>query len=253
MRMLLLAVLMWAVSGRAQEDVALVGNAFHPREIARLVAHWDAMNVSGFTNGQNVSSWKSSVGGFSLTNGTTSLNPTKVLVLNQPAVSFDGVDDWLDSPGPSTLSIPITIYSVSYTAWVFGPSTYAPHIFDSSTGSKRVAFLYNGNLSSSNHFGMYNNGGGLYLSSIGDFYNKTFYALGYFNGASSRFFTNGVIRDSGDSGSAGYSPPFVVGRRYSHNFYLNGFVMEVGIVSGNISEHQRNQLDEYIKSKWRLK
>lgn len=88
----------------AQEfDVALVGNAFHPREIIGINTHWDASTIQ-LSSGSAVSNWVDTVGGISASNTVVSMCPTLIYTNGVKALRFDGVDDYLNA-GTNTLNL----------------------------------------------------------------------------------------------------------------------------------------------------
>lgn len=110
MRWLLAFLLCIPAFGQDFASVAVVGNLFHPREIAGINAHWDASTLQG-ANGTTVRNWVDSVNGISASNVVVSTCPQLVYTNGAKALRFDGVDDYLNA-GTSTINLITNTWSM---------------------------------------------------------------------------------------------------------------------------------------------
>lgn len=91
-------LLAFCCAAKAQEDVALVGNAFVPDEIPGLRCNLDAYQFRNLTNGASVGAWVCEKTRILVTNAVSSSRPTYQVINGVGFLRFDGVDDSLTQP-----------------------------------------------------------------------------------------------------------------------------------------------------------
>jgi hypothetical protein len=112
------------VPGEFTQKLTLRGAAslFDPRDVPNMQMWFDARWPSGDegiaspSDGSAISSWTDIVGGYSVTQGTASAQPTynaSATATGAPALRFDGVDDYLRGSIPSQGGGPMTFFIVA--------------------------------------------------------------------------------------------------------------------------------------------
>ena len=218
---------------------------FDPRQIPGLQLWLDASQIVGLNDGDAVATWSDLSGnGRNATQSTASQKPIyKTGIKNGlPVVRFDGVDDNL----AGTLSgisgnQPNTIYAVlkmngdAQCAWAFGTAAVGQGIF--------FPFRNVGAWS----YGQYAMDITSASSADANWHQQT----GWKSGNPLEVFIDGVSVASGSPGATNYTgTTFNVGMLLGLGYYLSGDVAEFLFYDSAHDLATRQQVQNYLKSKW---
>lgn len=196
---------------------------------------YDATELTGFSDGDPVSTWPDKSGPNDLTAGAAPTYQTSVLNDN-PVVRFDGVDDYLQSSF-AALSEPWQVYvvarfrSIGSTQAIWGDaSDGAPALFEN--GRSNWTVKYDGETD-------------LEGSSV----DTNWHILSVLSGSSD------VLRvDGSDDATVSNSPHqlngFTVGARGSLDSYGATDVGEILIYDSSLSATDRDSVESYLSDKW---
>jgi hypothetical protein len=216
-------------------------NVVPPIPTAGLASWYDAADASTFaySSGSLVSQWRDKSGlGRHLGQTNPLAQPQRVGTQNgRTPVLFDGVDDYMDSIAPFTVPQPITLFVAFSPA--HNPQN-AQGVF-SSLGGEWQTWI--GNTEISYYAGT--------VQTIG----QTIFGLQrlslVFNGASSRAYRDGVLMNTSDVGTFGTTTGWrITERRLASGYFPNGPYFEIIIYSRVLSDPERQQVEEYLKTKW---
>lgn len=211
-----------------------IPTTFNPDSIATLEA-WYKADTLALADGANVTSWTDSSG-----NGRTLTNPGaaptyKINYLNgRPAVKFVGASSqYLQAA--FTNNHPLTVFVVAQANSDAHSSIYDGVVQTSS-------LIYRGD---STHINVYSNG--TFISCVAvpsDF--QVISAV--FNGASSKGVINGVVTTG--TCTALNTGGITLGRNGTGSTYFEGYICEILVYSGALSDSIRQQVEGYLANRW---
>jgi hypothetical protein len=236
----------------------LGGGAFSPTDISGLVV-WlkadagtfqDAAKTTPATNdGDVIGAWADQSGnGNDVTQATTGNKPTLKLAIKngRPVIRFDGAGDNLQGVLSDALSQPFTIFAVAALDAV-AVDAGAGIIIDGDDVTNRAVLEQQSQGGDTDTWSIY--AGSFVTGGVSDSNWNIWAAL--FNGASSEFWINGA---SEASGGAGASNPdgITVGTRYlaDATSAWDGDVAEVIIYDPSLSTADRQQVEQYLSTRW---
>ena len=210
---------------------------------------FDADDITGSSNGDNLSSWPSRHdSGVSASNSTSSTQP--IYNTNQinslPAVNFDA--DYLEVDYGSNTSQPVTAFVVcAYDVTTGGGSNNAIDGRDNPSGYRAVNFSMR-----TNGWGSYSGSSWMEPSSGSPDTNWHYFTV-YLNGASSYIRKDGVSHTTGNPGTQGTNGQILgMWKGKNTSYYMNGKIAEVLIFGGTLSDTNRNTTESYLKDKYNL-
>lgn len=227
---------------------------FTPLSISGLVLWLDASYITGFNDGDSVTTWSDLSGnGNDATQATASKRPVyKVNIINgRPVVRFDGTDDFMAAP---TGARPPTSYTVFIVAAINNlvPATYYRLIATlDSGGNVGLALMRQGDNNTWRH--TWGTGvttsdveGGTVVVSVFDI------VIGTHNGTTSSLFENGS--SVGTPISSAYSQgtnDVEVGSTSGGTIgFLNGDIAAIGIYTSSLSTTDRQRIERYLGSRY---
>jgi len=221
--------------------------SFIPSDIDSMIYWLDANTISG-VDGSVVGTWNDiSSNGYDAVQGTGAYQPIlkKSIINGQSVVRFDGSNDFLISNITNSYSQPITMFIV-YTVSVEGQEVI--------TSMTSTYYKY--------QIQYYDVTNWIYMSD--DSYNIT-YARGdapftangtyIFNGANSKTYENGVLKNSGTLLNSTFTGNFFVGASaYSGgSIFLNGDIAEIIVYNKkSFTTDLQQQVENYLSNKYGL-
>jgi hypothetical protein len=215
---------------------------FEPRDIPGCQLWVDASQISGLVNNDPVGRWDDLTGlGHHLTQATASKKPTYITNYQNglPFVIFDGVDDNLKS-NAFTLNQPEYIVAVlQQNGWTFGKVLWdgftkdTMDLHQSPTGSTNSLRLYAGTFA---------NGDVIPL-------NTTKIVGALYNGGSSSFTTNNILKNTGDVG-LGNAGGLTLAESAGTGFNGKCSFGEILIYNRNPTDAEKLKIHRYLANKW---
>lgn len=216
---------------------------FSPTDIADLELWLDASDTGTISSaGGLVSQWNDKSGnGYNATQATGSMQPTT----NLATINGLNAIRWIDGGGDSmhatfaSLSQPNIIFVVIKQNVITG----SKYVFDGGGSSTRHALFLDGSGNLDLFAGSSLNGPAASTSAA-----AIYTAL--YNGGSSTFRINGgTSLASGNTGSHSLNG-FTIGARYNNVEFLSADIGEILIYNRNISDSEKNQVGNYLATKW---
>jgi hypothetical protein len=223
-------------------------STFTEANIPGKIAMYDASVASNITlSGSNVTQWNDPVGGYNVTNGAGSTQPTySATAFNgHPTIVFSGAASTYNFLVNNSFSISQPNFTVAVCQYT-GSTLSLPIVYDSTTVGARQA-IYNAGTSPF-YLGFYATT--TTVTSTTAVSTTTNCVVGVFNGASSVLYSNGATAVSGNPGTLGMTG-LRIGCNYAGNGQPNhGYLSELILCSGTPSAALLANIRALMKRKW---
>jgi hypothetical protein len=192
-------------------------------------AWWKADDLAD-ANGTAIATWVDKMATYNATQATEGYRPKVIenCISTRKCLRFDGGDDFLQAT--MTITQPDTIFIVEKLTSIVGTH----HFFDAPSTRQIIE---------ASQFGLYSG-----VEIIGGAINTNANILtAYFNGTSSKLFSNGAIKVSGNTGTGSSVNPYI-GKGSGVDLAINGDISEIIIFNRALNDSERQQVERYLST-----
>ena len=214
------------------------------------IAQYDAQALIGFNDGDSITTWEDNLNNNDITGETPVYRDSAIN--GNPAVEFDGNDDYLETALPSSISQPTTVITVGQI-----PDHDAPNedgaftYFDNHRSSNNFHLVRPQDTeSNSNEFRYRNNAGETFETDNGTATTNPEVLVNIFDGNNSEIRRNGsdlsVTGESGTNDLEGIQ----LGSRQDERDFFDGYIAEVITYDDRLTSSEIEEEEQRLSDKW---